>query len=505
MSPTLLVLAAVLGAALVSMPVFALAHRGRRDPDAERKGSSFLLGVGDFLVHWFMWAIGPVERALLGLGASPDHMNAGGPPLRPGERRPDRPRPPRGGGGGDRARRGLRHPGRAARPGAEGGLALRQVHRLDPRPLRRDLRLPRLRRSTSPARPWGPLVVAAGLGGSLLVSYAQARGETVGVSGSGGLMQRAERLVLQILGCLFDPTAEPVARDSPRAPCSSGSWSSPRSAPWAPPSTGRPGSRAACAAEARRRPGCAGRGREGENLASPESGADHEGGARCPTSYPVKPHVAARSHLNSTGGVRAALPPVARQPRVVLGGAGQGAQLVPPLADRLRRRLRRGGLRLVLRRGGSTPPSTASTGTSRRSATAPRSSGPRTRPGPYRHISYRELKHNVCRVANVLLSHGVRRGDRVCIYMRMMPGARLHDAGLRAHRRRALRGLRRVQLPRRCATGSWTRAAAWWSPPTRGCAGESASPSRRPWTARSRACRWSRPSSWPAAPSTRSR
>jgi hypothetical protein len=37
------------------------------------------------------------------------------------------------------------------------------------------------------------------------VSYAQARGETVKVSGSGGLMQRAERLVLSILGCLFDP------------------------------------------------------------------------------------------------------------------------------------------------------------------------------------------------------------------------------------------------------------------------------------------------------------
>ncbi len=48
-------------------------------------------------------------------------------------------------------------------------------------------------------------VVAAGLGGSLLVSYAQARGETVAVSGSGGLMQRAERLVLQVLGCLLDP------------------------------------------------------------------------------------------------------------------------------------------------------------------------------------------------------------------------------------------------------------------------------------------------------------
>jgi len=54
-------------------------------------------------------------------------------------------------------------------------------------------------------RPWASLVVASGLGGSLLVSYAQARGETVGVSGSGGLMQRAERLVLSILACLFDP------------------------------------------------------------------------------------------------------------------------------------------------------------------------------------------------------------------------------------------------------------------------------------------------------------
>jgi acetyl-CoA synthetase len=42
-------------------------------------------------------------------------------------------------------------------------------------------------------------------------------------------------------------------------------------------------------------------------------------------------------------------------------------------------------------------------------------------PGTYRHISYRELKHNVCRIANVLLAHGVQRGDRVCIYMPMIP------------------------------------------------------------------------------------
>jgi acetyl-CoA synthetase len=42
-------------------------------------------------------------------------------------------------------------------------------------------------------------------------------------------------------------------------------------------------------------------------------------------------------------------------------------------------------------------------------------------PGTYRHISYRELKHEVCRLANVLLDHGVRKGDRVCIYMPMIP------------------------------------------------------------------------------------
>ena len=42
-------------------------------------------------------------------------------------------------------------------------------------------------------------------------------------------------------------------------------------------------------------------------------------------------------------------------------------------------------------------------------------------PGVYKHISYRELKHHVARFANVLLKFGVRKGDRVCIYMPMIP------------------------------------------------------------------------------------
>jgi acetyl-CoA synthetase len=42
-------------------------------------------------------------------------------------------------------------------------------------------------------------------------------------------------------------------------------------------------------------------------------------------------------------------------------------------------------------------------------------------PGVYRHITYREMKHQVCRMANVLLAHGVKKGDRVGIYMPMIP------------------------------------------------------------------------------------
>ncbi|MEO1366006.1 MAG: acetate--CoA ligase [Acidobacteriota bacterium] len=42
-------------------------------------------------------------------------------------------------------------------------------------------------------------------------------------------------------------------------------------------------------------------------------------------------------------------------------------------------------------------------------------------PGRYEHITYRQLQRRVCRVANVLESHGVRRGDRVCLYLPMVP------------------------------------------------------------------------------------
>ncbi|MBT8470832.1 MAG: AMP-binding protein, partial [Deltaproteobacteria bacterium] len=42
-------------------------------------------------------------------------------------------------------------------------------------------------------------------------------------------------------------------------------------------------------------------------------------------------------------------------------------------------------------------------------------------PGEYQHISFGDLKTSVGRVANTLKSLGVRKGDRVCIYLPMIP------------------------------------------------------------------------------------
>jgi acetyl-CoA synthetase len=42
-------------------------------------------------------------------------------------------------------------------------------------------------------------------------------------------------------------------------------------------------------------------------------------------------------------------------------------------------------------------------------------------PSLSRHITYAELHEQVCRFANVLKAHGVRKGDRVTIYMPMIP------------------------------------------------------------------------------------
>jgi acetyl-CoA synthetase len=44
-------------------------------------------------------------------------------------------------------------------------------------------------------------------------------------------------------------------------------------------------------------------------------------------------------------------------------------------------------------------------------------------PADSKHISYAELKDEVCRLANALRARGVKKGDRVCLYLPMIPEA----------------------------------------------------------------------------------
>ena len=42
-------------------------------------------------------------------------------------------------------------------------------------------------------------------------------------------------------------------------------------------------------------------------------------------------------------------------------------------------------------------------------------------PGDYQHISYQEVYESVCRLTNLMEAHGVKKGDRVCLYLPMIP------------------------------------------------------------------------------------
>jgi CDP-diacylglycerol--glycerol-3-phosphate 3-phosphatidyltransferase len=195
-------LVVALGLALASMLVYAL-RGGEADADARRKGATFLLGAGDFLLHWFMWLVSPLEELAVRLRLRPDFFNFAGLAL--------------GALSGALIALGRLEPGGV-------GILLGGVcDILDGRLARRlkldssygkfiDSTLDRfvevfallgfvffLRRLPS-----GPLLASAALSGSLLVSYARARGEVVGVLCREGLMQRGERLVLLCFACFFD-------------------------------------------------------------------------------------------------------------------------------------------------------------------------------------------------------------------------------------------------------------------------------------------------------------
>lgn len=192
----------ILAVAFVSMPVYAMVARNRVDPNEIDDRGGFVLG--GFVRNWFYWFIWPIERASLAVGLSPTaynllgvtfgslaggcfatgRLNLGGWFVLLG-------------GAADvldgriaRARGMANQTGafldstldRFAEVGAFVGLAV-------------------LFRESSIEL---ALVVIA-MGGSLLVSYARARGESLGVVAKVGIMQRAERLLLVGFGGVFDP------------------------------------------------------------------------------------------------------------------------------------------------------------------------------------------------------------------------------------------------------------------------------------------------------------
>ena len=192
----------ILALAIASMFVYA-AFGQKQDKDAKDKGTQFLMGLGNFLVHWFMWAIRPIERASLALRLTPDFFNWAGLALG--------------------ALAGILFAfGRLGWGGVIillGGIC--------------DVMDGRIARSMKIAssygafidstldrfvevfaflglvfflrgHTWGPLLASAAITGSLLVSYARARGESQGVLCKEGLMQRAERIALLVFAVFFD-------------------------------------------------------------------------------------------------------------------------------------------------------------------------------------------------------------------------------------------------------------------------------------------------------------
>ncbi len=202
MSASLGVFLAVLGLLFLSMAWFAARGPGR-DRDAVGKNAQFLGGLGDFVLHWFLWLVAPAATLSIRLGLTADFYNFAGLAL----------------GGASGLALAL-----AQLELAGWALALSGVCDI------LDGRIARAQGVASPygafvdavldrfielffflglafllrATPAGAVVATLALGGSVLVSYARAVGESLGVECTGGLMQRGERLALLTLASLSD-------------------------------------------------------------------------------------------------------------------------------------------------------------------------------------------------------------------------------------------------------------------------------------------------------------
>lgn len=203
MRSELVVLLSIVGLALLSMPVYAAsATRKRPDPLESSARGGFILG--SFVRNWFYWFIRPIEAAALGLGLHPLVFNLLGVAFG--------------------AAAGVAFATGHLSLGGWGVLLGGAMDVLDGRIARArgmasdqgaflDSTLDRFAEFGAfvglgvlyRGSPVAVALVVAGLGGSLLVSYARARGESVGVVCKGGVMQRAERLLLVGFGGILDP------------------------------------------------------------------------------------------------------------------------------------------------------------------------------------------------------------------------------------------------------------------------------------------------------------
>jgi phosphatidylglycerophosphate synthase len=202
-----LFLLGVVGLALASMAVFARSDARETDTLDIADRGTFLLG--DFVRSWFYWFVRPVEGAALALELSPTTFNLLGAGL--------------GVAAGLAFATGhLVLGGWAVLLGGAAdvldGRVARAIGAAGPRGAFLDSTLDRFAEVGAfvglavyyQASGTALAVVATGMGGSLLVSYARARGESVGVVCKVGVMQRAERLLSIGLGALLDPSVAAV-------------------------------------------------------------------------------------------------------------------------------------------------------------------------------------------------------------------------------------------------------------------------------------------------------
>ncbi|HET6349656.1 MAG TPA: CDP-alcohol phosphatidyltransferase family protein [Candidatus Krumholzibacteria bacterium] len=201
MRPEMLFLAGVLVFALASMGVFRATAAGAADGDRTGRGGSFVLGF--WVRNWFYWLIRPITRVSVAMGLTPLFYNlvavmcglASGVAYATG------------------------HFPLAGWLVFLSGLAdvfdgevARATHTADARGAFLDSTLDRFSEFFAFvglgyyfASGWQTLAIVTALGGSLLVSYTRARGESLGVLCKVGVMQRAERMLLLGMASILDP------------------------------------------------------------------------------------------------------------------------------------------------------------------------------------------------------------------------------------------------------------------------------------------------------------